>query len=108
LYPVQGFEIPEDLPMLYLVHMQVTIPADADPVMVDRLKADEKALSQRLQHAGTWRHLWRVVGQYANYSVFDVASNDELHALLSSLPLNPYMTMQVTPLAQHPSAIVPN
>ncbi len=31
--------------MLFLVHMQVTIPADADPLMVDRLKADEKALS---------------------------------------------------------------
>jgi muconolactone D-isomerase len=94
--------------MLFLVHMQVTIPADADPHRVDRLKADEKALSQRLQQEGTWRHLWRVVGQYANYSVFDVASNDELHTLLTSLPLYPFLTLQVTPLAQHPSAIVPN
>jgi muconolactone D-isomerase len=94
--------------MLFLVHMQVTIPADADPHRVDRMKADEKALSQRLQQEGTWRHLWRVVGQYANYSVFDVASNDELHTLLTSLPLYPFLTLQVTPLAQHPSAIVPN
>jgi muconolactone D-isomerase len=94
--------------MLFLVHMQVTIPADADPHAVDRMKADEKALSQRLQQEGTWRHLWRVVGQYANYSVFDVASNDELHTLLTSLPLYPFLTLQVTPLAQHPSAIVPN
>ena len=94
--------------MLFLVHMQVIIPADADPLVVDRMKAEEKALSQRLQHDGTWRHLWRVVGQYANYSVFDVASNDELHTLLTSLPLYPFLTLQVTPLAQHPSAIVPN
>jgi muconolactone D-isomerase len=46
-----------------------------------------------------------VVGEYANYSVFDVESHDELHTLLSGLPLFPYMTMQVTPLARHPSAI---
>jgi len=34
-----------------------------------------------------------------------VASNDELHTLLSQLPLFPYMKISVTPLAQHPSAI---
>lgn len=94
--------------MLYLVHMQVQIPADADKALTDRLKAEEKAFSQKLQHEGKWRHLWRVAGQYANYSVFDVESNDELHTLLSSLPLYPYMVVNVTPLAQHPSAIAPN
>ena len=83
-------------------------PLDADSEFVNKLKADEKALSQKLQHEGTWRHLWRVVGQYANYSVLDVESNDELHTLLSSLPLFPYMAIDVTPLAQHPSAIAQN
>jgi muconolactone D-isomerase len=34
-----------------------------------------------------------------------VQDNDELHALLSSLPLFPYMDIQVTALARHPSAI---
>jgi muconolactone D-isomerase len=94
--------------MLFIVHMQVQIPPDTDPAYADALKAQEKAFSQKLQHEGTWRHLWRVVGEYANYSVFDVASNDELHTILSSLPLFPYMKISVTPLAQHPSAIVPN
>jgi muconolactone D-isomerase len=94
--------------MLFLVHMVVQIPADADSELTNSFKAAEKAFSQKLQHEGKWRHLWRVVGQYANYSVFDVESNDELHTLLSSLPLFPYMTIQVTPLAQHPSAIAQN
>ena len=49
--------------------------------------------------------IWRVVGEYANYSIFDVASNDELHQLLQGLPLFPFMKISVTPLAQHPSAI---
>ncbi|NUT17305.1 MAG: muconolactone delta-isomerase [Cupriavidus sp.] len=76
--------------------------------MVDQLKADEKAMTQRLQREGKWRHLWRVVGQYANVSIFDVSDNDELHTLLTALPLYPYMEIQVTPLAQHGSAIALN
>ncbi|MGH1574731.1 muconolactone Delta-isomerase [Methylobacterium sp. P31] len=94
--------------MLYMVHMQVSIPATLPKAEADRLKAEEKAYAQELQHAGKWRHLWRIAGQYANYSVFDVAGNDELHDILTSLPLYPYMSISVTPLAQHPSAIAAN
>ena len=92
--------------MLYLVRMDVRIPTGADPKQMDEIKALEKAYSQELQRDGRWVHLWRVVGEYANYSVFDVGSNDELHQLLSALPLFPYMEIHVTPLAQHPSSIV--
>lgn len=35
----------------------------------------------------------------------DVESNDRLHELLWSLPLFPYMTIEVTPLATHPSDV---
>jgi muconolactone delta-isomerase len=38
--------------------------------------------------------------RYANYSVFDVDSHDELHTILSGLPLFPYMTMKVEALAR--------
>jgi muconolactone D-isomerase len=91
--------------MLYLVRMDVRIPIGSDPKQMDEIKAREKAYSQELQRDGRWVHLWRVVGEYANYSVFDVSSNDELHQLLSALPLFPYMEIHVTPLAQHPSSI---
>lgn len=91
--------------MLYLVRMDVHIPLDMPEAVAADIKAREKAYSQELQRRGTWRHLWRVVGEYANYSVFDVDSNDALHEILSKLPLFPYMQIQVTPLAQHPSAI---
>lgn len=94
--------------MLFLVHMQVNIPHDLDPATAEALIAEEKAYSQTLQTDGRWRHLWRVVGEYANYSVFDVDSNDELHRMLSALPLYRFMTLKVTPLAQHPSALASN
>lgn len=91
--------------MLYLVRMDVKIPHDLPADVAAEIKAREKAYSQQLQHDGRWPHIWRVVGEYANYSVFVVASNDELHELLQCLPLFPYMDIQVTPLAKHPSAI---
>lgn len=91
--------------MLYLVHMQVQLPHDLPPQRTDELIAKEKAYAQELLRLGHWKHLWRVVGEYANYSVFDVASHDELHGLLSKLPLFPYMNIRVTPLAKHPSSI---
>lgn len=91
--------------MLYLVHMVVNIPASLPLEEAARIKAEEKAYSQALQQEGKWRHLWRVVGEYANHSVFDVSSNDELHDILSKLPLFPFMQITVTPLAKHPSSI---
>lgn len=91
--------------MLFLVRMDVKIPHDMTSEVADDIKAREKAYAQELQRSGKWTHLYRVVGEYANYSIFDVESNDELHTLLSGLPLFPYMTIKVTPLAKHPSSI---
>ncbi|CAG9173683.1 muconolactone Delta-isomerase [Cupriavidus pampae] len=91
--------------MLFLVRMDVQVPHDLPADAFEEIKAREKAYSQDLQRQGKWQALYRVVGEYANYSVFDVESNDELHTLLSALPLFRYMKLHVTPLAKHPSSI---
>jgi muconolactone D-isomerase len=91
--------------MLFKVEMDVNVPPGQDPAALDALKAAEKARFQQLQRAGTWRHIWRVVGQYANVSIFDVGSNAELHDILMSLPLYPFMTVRVTALCRHPSSL---
>ncbi|MFG1921858.1 muconolactone Delta-isomerase [Cryptosporangium sp. NPDC048952] len=91
--------------MLFHVRMDVRLPHDLDPGDRAGIVAREKEYSQGLQRAGKWPHLWRIVGEYSNYSIFDVESNDELHALLSGLPLFPYLDVHVTPLATHPSDV---
>lgn len=91
--------------MLFKVEMTVNIPASLPQAQADEIKAKEKAYSQRLQREGKWPHIWRVVGQYANVSIFDVADNQELHTLLTGLPLYPYMDITVQPLCDHPSSI---
>ena len=91
--------------MLFAVRMDVAIPRDLDPDERAETLAREKAYSQDLQRNGEWVSIWRLVGQYSNLSIFDVADNERLHEILWNLPLFPYMTIDVTPLATHPSAI---
>ncbi|EGH28934.1 muconolactone Delta-isomerase [Pseudomonas syringae] len=91
--------------MLFQVCMTVKLPHDMPADQAARLKADEKELAQRLQREGTWRHLWRISGLYANVSVFDVADNQALHDTLMQLPLYPYMDIEVTALCRHPSSV---
>ena len=92
--------------MLFMAEMTVRIPSTLAPDVADEIKRKEKEYAQQLQRDGKWRLLWRVVGEYANVSIFDVSGNDELHTILSGLPLFPYMEIKVTPLANHPSSIV--
>ena len=91
--------------MLFHVRMDVNLPIDMPAKEVDEIKAREKVYSQELQRRGTWRHIWRIVGEYANYSIFDAEDNAELHEILTGLPLFPYMTIAVTPLCRHPSSV---
>ena len=91
--------------MLFHVRMNVNLPLNMPAEQAAQLKQTEKELAQRLQHEGKWRHRWRIAGQYANVSVFDVDSVEELHDLLTSLPLFPYMQVDVMPLCRHPSSV---
>ena len=91
--------------MLFHVKMDVRIPHDLPRETSEVLKATEKARSQDLQRSGKWRHLWRIAGQYSNISIFDVESPQELHDILSTLPLFPFMEIAIAPLCRHPSSI---
>ncbi|MDO5605569.1 MAG: muconolactone Delta-isomerase [Paracoccus sp. (in: a-proteobacteria)] len=89
--------------MLFHVRMDVNLPPDLPDAA--GIIAREKAYSQALQASGKWRHIWRIAGEYANFSIFDVRDNAELHEILTGLPLFPFMTIKVTPLLRHPSSI---
>ncbi|SDL23701.1 muconolactone delta-isomerase [Modicisalibacter muralis] len=91
--------------MLFQVEMTVKLPPDMPAEQAAKIKATEKAYSQKLQDQGKWRHLWRVAGSYANVSIFDVEDNAELQKIVSGLPLFPYMEISVKPLCRHPSSI---
>jgi len=93
--------------MLFHVRMNLRIPHDADTRKIKQLGEQEHERAQQLQQLGKWLHLWRVAGQYANISVFEVESPAELHEIVSSLPLYPFMEIDVTALCRHPGSLEP-
>jgi muconolactone D-isomerase len=93
--------------MLFHVSIVVRIPHDADPEKVKQLSAEEHERAKELQLQRKWIHLWRVAGKYANISIFDVENPAELHDILNSLPLYPFMEAEVTALCHHPGSLEP-
>jgi muconolactone D-isomerase len=87
--------------MEFLVHMEVgQLPSDES---VENLYAREAQRAGELAVAGVMRRLWRVPGRRANWGIWNATTADELHEAISSLPLYPYMTITIHPLAKHPN-----
>ncbi|MBA2578901.1 MAG: muconolactone Delta-isomerase family protein [Euzebyaceae bacterium] len=89
--------------MEFLVHIEVRWPADGDEARKAELVALEAERARELRDAGTLRRLWRVPGRWANVGVWEAADATELHAAVSSLPFFPWLEVDVSPLAEHPS-----
>jgi muconolactone D-isomerase len=88
--------------MEFLVSIDVRTPHDLDPERLAALQAAETARARELMADGALKRIWRIPGRRANVSLYEVADATALHAALSSLPLWPYMEIDVRPLAVHP------
>lgn len=91
--------------MLFLARMDINFPDDMDAETIADFAAKEKAYSAQMQEKGKIKAIWRVVGEYSNYTVLDVDDHDELHASLAALPMFRFLDIKVTPLANHPNAL---
>jgi muconolactone D-isomerase len=91
--------------MLFHVHIDVTVPRDLDLEALKNLQEHEHERAKELQLQGKWTHLWRVAGKFSSVCVFDVEDPAELHEILNSLPLYPFMEIEVTALCKHPGSL---
>lgn len=89
--------------MEFLVRIEIARPADADGATVQALIAREAAHAATLIAAGHLLRLWRVVGRWANISIWSARDGTHLHELLTALPLYDWMRITIEPLAVHPS-----
>jgi muconolactone D-isomerase len=85
----------------FLVEIEIEWP----PAMLDDERAAiltaEDERGRELRAAGSIVHIWRIPGRRANVGLWEAADASELHELLSSLPVFPWMNIQVRPLAEH-------
>ena len=98
-----GPERTEGPMMEFLVEIEVRLPPDTSPDRKAKLVAAEVARAKELSVTGTIYRLWRVPGRWANVGIWCAEDATELHDAISSLPLYPWLEVDVTPLANHPS-----
>jgi muconolactone D-isomerase len=91
--------------MVFHVSITVRVPHDVAAETIKQMSAKEHERALELQRQRKWLHLWRVAGRWSNISVFEVESPAELHEILSSLPLYPFMDVGVTALCRHPGSL---
>lgn len=90
--------------MEFLVYMELTRPIEGDTYAQAALTRQEASRARELASMGVLHCMWRVPGRRANWGIWIANDADQLHACISSLPLFPYLTVTVHPLARHPNA----
>jgi muconolactone D-isomerase len=88
--------------MEFLVHMAVG-RIDAGDEREKQLRQEEAARSRELAEQGILVRLWRVPGRRENWGIWRADDCDQLHNAFVSLPLFPFLTITVHPLATHPN-----
>jgi muconolactone D-isomerase len=87
--------------MEFLVRIEIDLSAVGEPRRSELLDA-ELERGRELLASGALRRVWRVPGRFANVSLYEAPDATALHSLLTSLPLWPWMQVQVEALATHP------
>ena len=89
--------------MEFLVHITIALPPGMPSDERQALYDAESARAASLATAGRLVRLWRIPGRTANWGLWHANDATELHDVLTSLPMWPYMDIEVTPLAEHPN-----
>jgi muconolactone D-isomerase len=92
--------------MDYLVEFIIKIPDDAPPVEIEQRRAGETTRVGQLAAKGHVLRVWKPLpedGRQRALGLYRAGSDEELAAILKSLPLHPWMEISVTALAEHPN-----
>jgi muconolactone D-isomerase len=87
----------------YLVTMTTHAPDGTPDQAVTDVRAREAAHSSQLAAQGHLLRLWQLPGEGQALGLWRARDTTELRAILKSLPLDAWMTVQTTPLTPHPS-----
>jgi muconolactone delta-isomerase len=87
----------------FMTTFTIAIPASTDSRAVDDAEAREAERAKELGAQGHLLRLWTLPGQSRALGLWQASGPAELQAMLRSLPLDPWMTTQTTPLTPHPS-----
>jgi muconolactone delta-isomerase len=87
----------------FLATFTVTIPDGTPRQAVEDAEAGEAARARELAGQGHLERLWTLPGQGRFLGVYRARDGAEMEEIVTSLPLDPWMTTEITPLTPHPS-----
>jgi muconolactone D-isomerase len=88
--------------VLFLLNIRTQLPGEWSPEQRADMLQREFTAGVKLMEQRVILRMFRVVGQLANFSVWQTATLEDLHAVLQSLPLFAFMTITVIPVIKHP------
>lgn len=88
--------------MEFLVRIELAATHNLSEDLLEELSAREIDRGRELLAAGIVRDLWRLPGRRANVGIWRATDASELHQAIASLPLYPWLKVDVQPLAAHP------
>jgi muconolactone delta-isomerase len=94
---------PGDTGPEFLTTFTITIP-EATPIQA--VEDTEAREAQRAKELAGLRHLlrlWRLPSPSRSLGLWNAESPAEMQGILKSLPMDPWMTVETTPLSRHPS-----
>ena len=81
----------------------ISVPAGTPARAVDDTEAREARRAKELAGQGHLLRLWRLPGRSRALGLWNAGGPAEMQAILRSLPMDPWMTVETTPLSRHPS-----
>ena len=88
--------------MEFLVDIRFDLPGEPEDPRRGELVVAERERGRELLASGRLRRIWRVPGARRSVAVWEAPDATTLDEALASLPLFPWMQVEVTPLAVHP------
>jgi muconolactone delta-isomerase len=86
----------------FLIDMAVTVPDGTPAAVVESTERGEAERAAKLAEQDHIHRIWGLPGSRI-LAVWSAADDAELHDLLDSLPLRPWMAIETTALSVHPS-----
>jgi muconolactone delta-isomerase len=87
----------------FLTTLTVAVPGGTPAQAVQATQAREADRARELAGQGHLLRLWALPGEGRSLGLWRAEDLAQMQAILKSLPLDAWMTVQTTPLSQHPS-----
>ena len=87
----------------FLTTFTIAVPEGTPDRVVAETEAREAQRAKELAELGHLLRLWRLPGESRTLGLWVARDPAQMQAILTSLPLDAWMTVQTTPLTPHPS-----